>query len=119
MIVALPHNRAGGLLEPLLGAHAGRPAPLASSPIVNLHVLYDRRVLDEHFAAGVGTPVQYLFDRTAAGRAPAGCQYLAVSLSGAAREMEMSVDAAARSLSARAGGAAARGPRREAWSASW
>jgi squalene-associated FAD-dependent desaturase len=92
VIVALPHNRAGALLEGLLGEHAGRPAALESSPIINLHVLYDRRVLDEPFAAGVGTPVQYLFDRTRAGRAPAGCQYLAVSLSGAAREMEMSVD---------------------------
>ena len=42
---------------------------------------------------GVGTPVQYLFDRTAAAGAPAGSQYLAVSLSGAEREMGMSVDA--------------------------
>ena len=36
--------------------------------------------------------MQYLFDRTAAGGVPPGCQYLAVSLSGADREMEMSVD---------------------------
>ena len=60
---------------------------------MNLHVVYDRPVCEEPFAAGVGTPVQYLFDRTAAGGAPAGCQYLAVSLSGAEREMRMSVDA--------------------------
>jgi uncharacterized protein with NAD-binding domain and iron-sulfur cluster len=60
---------------------------------VNLHVVYDRVVCDEPFAAGVGTPVQYVFDRTAAGGAPTGCQYLAVSLSGAEREMQMSVDA--------------------------
>jgi uncharacterized protein with NAD-binding domain and iron-sulfur cluster len=37
--------------------------------------------------------VQYLFDRSAAAGAPAGCQYLAVSLSGAAREMQESVGA--------------------------
>jgi squalene-associated FAD-dependent desaturase len=91
VIVALPHERAAGLLEPLLGARAARLRGLGSSPIVNLHVVYDRPVLDEPFAAGVGTPVQYLFDRTAAGGAPAGCQYLAVSLSGADREMSMSV----------------------------
>jgi uncharacterized protein with NAD-binding domain and iron-sulfur cluster len=36
--------------------------------------------------------VQYLFDRSRAGGAPSGMQYLAVSLSGAAREMEMSVE---------------------------
>ncbi len=92
VIVALPHNRAGALLEPLLGRHAGMAGELESSPIVNLHVLYGSRVLDQPFAAGVGTPVQYLFDRTEAGGAPPGCQYLAVSLSGASREMEMSVD---------------------------
>ncbi len=91
-VVALPHDRAGGLLEPLLGANAGRPAALASSPIVNLHIVYDRRVLDEPFAAGVGTPVQYLFDRGAAAGVPPGCQYLAVSLSGASQEMECSIE---------------------------
>lgn len=93
-IVALPHARAAGLLEPLLGAQETRRwAGLGSSPIVNLHVVYDREVSEHRFAAGVGTPVQYLFDRTAASGAPEGCQYLAVSLSGAAREMGMSVDA--------------------------
>jgi hydroxysqualene dehydroxylase len=91
VIVALPHARAAALLEPLLGQRAVRFGALQSSPIVNLHVVYDRQVLDGHFAAGVGTPVQYLFDRTAAAGAPAGCQYLAVSLSGAEREMQMTV----------------------------
>jgi squalene-associated FAD-dependent desaturase len=90
-IVALPHDRAGVLLEPLLGPNAGRPEALESSPIVNLHIVYDRRVLDESFAAGVGTPVQYLFDRGGAAGAPPGCQYLAVSLSGAKDEMESTV----------------------------
>ena len=92
-IVALPHGRAATLLEPLLGDAARRIGALQSSPIVNLHVVYDRPVLDEPFAAGVATPVQYLFDRTAAAGAPAGSQYLAVSLSGAEREMKMSVGA--------------------------
>jgi hydroxysqualene dehydroxylase len=92
VIVAVPHTRAASLLEPLLG-DLSRLRALSSSPIVNLHVVYDRPVLDEPFAAGVGTPVQYLFDRSAAAGAPAGSQYLAVSLSGAEREMEMSVDA--------------------------
>jgi len=92
-IVAMPHNRAGGLIEPLLGETARRLAALGSSPIVNLHVVYDRQVCEQPFAAGVGTPVQYLFDRTAAGGVPGDCQYLAVSLSAAEREMAMSVDA--------------------------
>jgi squalene-associated FAD-dependent desaturase len=91
-IVAVPHARAAGMLEPLLGDSAGRLEALGSSPIVNLHVVYDRPVTEERFAAGVGTPVQYLFDRTSAAGAPVSCQYLAVSLSGAEREMGMSVD---------------------------
>jgi hydroxysqualene dehydroxylase len=92
VVLAVPHTRAAPLLEPLLGERARALDGLGSSPIVNLHVLYDREVCEEPFVAGVGSPVQYLFDRTVAGGAPAGCQYLAVSLSGADREMQMSVD---------------------------
>jgi squalene-associated FAD-dependent desaturase len=93
IVLALPHARAATLLEPVLGDTARALSGLGNSPIVNLHVVYDRPVLEQPFAAGVGTPVQYLFDRSAAAGAPPGCQYLAVSLSGAEREMGMSVDA--------------------------
>jgi squalene-associated FAD-dependent desaturase len=93
VILAVPHTRAAALLEPLLPSLSHRLGELGSSPIVNLHVVYDRPVCDEPFAAGVETPVQYLFDRSAAAGAPAGCQYLAISISGADREMRMSVDA--------------------------
>ncbi len=86
-VLAVPHLRAARLLEPLLGESARAWQRLGSSPIVNLHVVYDRRVCDEPFAAGVRTPVQYVFDRGDAAGVPAGCQYLAVSLSGAEREM--------------------------------
>jgi len=92
IVVALPHGRAAGLIEALLPAQAQAMRGLGSSPIVNLHVVFDRVVCEEPFAAGVDTPVQYLFDRSAAAGAPAGCQYLAVSLSGAEREMQMSVE---------------------------
>jgi squalene-associated FAD-dependent desaturase len=92
VVVALPHARAARLLEPSLGEPARALRALGVSPIVNLHVLYDRTVCEWPFAAGVDTPVQYVFDRTRAAGAPAGCQYLAVSLSGAEREMRMSVD---------------------------
>jgi hydroxysqualene dehydroxylase len=92
VVVALPHARAARLIEPLLAPTAAALDRIGSSPIVNLHVVFDRVVCEEPFAAGVGTPVQYLFDRSAAAGAPAGCQYLAVSLSGAVREMELSVE---------------------------
>ncbi|HEY4997423.1 MAG TPA: FAD-dependent oxidoreductase, partial [Solirubrobacteraceae bacterium] len=93
VIVAVPHTRAARMLEGVLGEDARGFARIGVSPIVNLHVLYDREVCSEPFAAGVGTPVQYLFDRTRAAGAPDASQYLAVSLSGAEREMTMSVDA--------------------------
>ncbi len=93
VIVALPHTRAAGLLEPLLPQQAATLRQIGSSPIVNLHVVFDRVVCEEPFAAGVGSPVQYVFDRSAAAGAPSGCQYLAVSLSGADAEMQMSVEA--------------------------
>jgi uncharacterized protein with NAD-binding domain and iron-sulfur cluster len=66
-------------------------AGLGNSPIVNVHVVYDRRVLDSPFAAGVDTPVQYVFDRTPADW-DGGRQYIAVSLSGADLESRMPAD---------------------------
>jgi uncharacterized protein with NAD-binding domain and iron-sulfur cluster len=58
---------------------------------VNLHVVYDRRVTDFALAAGVDSPVQWLFDRTDESGLTDG-QHLAVSLSGAEREAQMSRD---------------------------
>ncbi|MFI5610804.1 hydroxysqualene dehydroxylase HpnE [Amycolatopsis sp. NPDC051903] len=55
---------------------------LGSSPIVNVHVVLDRHVLDEPFVAGVRTPVQWVFDRTGQSGLTSG-QYLAMSLSAA------------------------------------
>ncbi|WIX77603.1 hydroxysqualene dehydroxylase HpnE [Amycolatopsis carbonis] len=65
--IPLPHGWSGGL---------------GSSPIVNVHVVLDRRVLDEPFVAGVRTPVQWVFDRTRQSGLASG-QYLAMSLSAA------------------------------------
>ncbi len=93
VIVALPHARAAGLIEALLPRQAATLREIGSSPIVNVHVVFDRVVCEEPFAAGVGSPVQYVFDRSAAAGAPAGCQYLAISLSGADEEMKLSVEA--------------------------
>ncbi len=60
---------------------------LGRSPIVNVHVVYDRRVLDTPFAAGIDSPVQWVFDRTGPSGVhrvhPAPAQYVAVSLSAA------------------------------------
>ena len=55
---------------------------LGASPIVNVHVIYDRQVLDLPFAAAVDSPVQWVFDKTRIAGLKTG-QYLAVSLSAA------------------------------------
>jgi hydroxysqualene dehydroxylase len=92
VICALPPTRASALLEPLLGAErTERWGQLGESPIINVHVVYDRRVCELGFAAGVGTPVQYLFDRTEAAGLGDG-QYLAVSLSGAEEDMRLDAE---------------------------
>jgi squalene-associated FAD-dependent desaturase len=91
VVCAVPHRRAATLLEPLLGAETERWRALGESPIVNVHIVYDRLVCELPFAAGVGTPVQYVFDRTAAAGLSGG-QYLAISLSGAVEEMALSND---------------------------
>jgi hydroxysqualene dehydroxylase len=89
VVCAIPHQRAATLLEPLLGEQATSWTALGESPIVNVHVVYDRRVCELGFAAGVGTPVQYVFDRTdAAGLTDGQC--LAISLSGADEDMRRS-----------------------------
>lgn len=89
VICAIPHTRAAGLLQELLGAgETSRWTALGASPIVNVHVVYDRRVCELQFAAGVQTPVQYLFDRSDAVGLHDG-QCLAISLSGAQQEMGM------------------------------
>ena len=64
---------------------------LGVSPIVNVHVVYDRPVTDLEFAAGVGTDVQFVFDRSAGAGLERG-QYLAVSLSAADPYMDRSSD---------------------------
>jgi uncharacterized protein with NAD-binding domain and iron-sulfur cluster len=91
VIVAVPHDRARRLLPAAAEVDGARLARLGRSPIVNLHVVYDRPVLDHAFVAGVGTPVQWAFDRSANAGLETG-RYLAVSLSAAGPELDESVD---------------------------
>ncbi len=88
VVIAVPHEAAARLIP----AGALPPetveswAGLGASPIVNVHVIYDRPVTDLPFAAAVDSPVQWVFDRTAISglsRTGTGQQYLAISLSAA------------------------------------
>jgi len=91
VVLAVPPDRAASLLPAAAGVRRGFVGRLGRSPIVNLHVIYDRRVLDVPFAAGVHTPVQWVFDRTASAGLSGG-QYLVVSLSAADEELSLTAD---------------------------
>jgi squalene-associated FAD-dependent desaturase len=92
VILAVPHDRAARLLPAGSGVDPVRLARLGTSPIVNLHVVYDRRVFELPFAAGVRTPVQWVFDRTHGGADLVRGQYLSISLSAADAELDMTSD---------------------------
>ncbi|GGJ45975.1 hydroxysqualene dehydroxylase HpnE [Streptomyces brasiliensis] len=65
---------------------------IGTAPILNVHVVYDRRVLTKPFFAALGTPVQWVFDRTEASGLTSG-QYLAVSQSAAQDDIDTPVAA--------------------------
>jgi len=76
---------AGALDDP------GRLEKLGTAPILNVHVRYDRPVLRRPFFAALGSPVQWVFDRTAHAGLDDGGQYLALSQSAARDEIELPV----------------------------
>lgn len=82
VVVALPHDRVEALLPPGALPAGVRPSRLGNSPILNVHVHFDRRVTDLELAASLGAPALWVFDRTAPSGATVG-QYLAVSVSAA------------------------------------
>ncbi len=86
IVLAVPPREVFGLAPALRGTPAGRAEQLGTAPIVNVHVVYDRQVTDLPFAAAVGSPVQWLFDRTGTSglreQHPGG-QYLAITVSAA------------------------------------
>jgi squalene-associated FAD-dependent desaturase len=66
VVLAVTPEQAAKLIpaDALPSAEVTAWSGLGASPIVNLHVIYDRKVTDLPFAAGVDTPVQWIFDRT-------------------------------------------------------
>jgi len=89
VVLAVPPAAAEHLLPAgSVGMQAGWSARLGSSPIINLHLVVDRPVLDEPFLAAVDSDVQWVFDRTRQGGLASG-QYLAVSLSAADELVDM------------------------------
>lgn len=90
IVVAVPHRAAATLLEDVL-PEAGDWWRLGSSPIVNVHVVYDRPITAQSMAAVIDSPVQWVFDRTWVAGLNRG-QYLTISLSAADEYLHVRTD---------------------------
>lgn len=82
VVIAAPPDATAALVPDGALAAPQRLRELGGAPIVNVHAVYDRPVTDESFTAVVGSPVQWVFDRSEIAGLTSG-QYLAVSLSAA------------------------------------
>jgi len=83
VVVALPHRESARLL--------GEPEPaLEDSPIVSVHLWFDRELLPHPLAALLGSDAHWVFDRGAlTAHRPERGQYLTVVSSGAPELMEL------------------------------
>lgn len=94
IVLATPHDVAARLLPESAAARAGVSreslARIAHSPIVSLHVVFDRRVMAHPLLAVQAGELQWLFDRSASAAIPRG-QYLTIPLSAADRWLGRSV----------------------------
>lgn len=83
VVLAVPPPAAARLLPPgAVDLPSGWATELGSSPILNVHVVFDRKVMDVPFFAAVDSPVQWVFDRTRQSGLDNG-QYVAISMSAA------------------------------------
>jgi squalene-associated FAD-dependent desaturase len=85
VVLALTAGRTRAVAPDALPADPG----LDQSPIVNVHVWYDRPVMDEPFTAVVDSPAQWIFNRSAMGGTDGPGHHVAVSMSGAREEVRV------------------------------
>jgi squalene-associated FAD-dependent desaturase len=91
LVLAVPQDAAHALLPPGSLPEPDRLLELSYAPILNVHVVYDRQVLDRPFLAALGSPVQWVFDRTRHSGMTGPGQYLALSQSAAQAEIDLPV----------------------------
>ncbi|MDJ0346017.1 hydroxysqualene dehydroxylase HpnE [Streptomyces sp. H10-C2] len=91
VVLALPQRETHGLLPEGALDDPGALLRIGTAPILNVHVVYDRKVLRQPFFAALGSPVQWVFDRTASSGLTGSGQYLAVSQSAAEDEIDLPV----------------------------
>ncbi|MET9667016.1 hydroxysqualene dehydroxylase HpnE [Streptomyces sp. NPDC006475] len=90
VVLAVAQREAHDLLPEGAVEDPDRLLDIGTAPILNIHVVYDRKVLRRPFFTALGTPVQWVFDRTEASGLTEG-QYLALSQSAAQDEIDTPV----------------------------
>ncbi|GGL78674.1 phytoene dehydrogenase [Streptomyces fumigatiscleroticus] len=90
VVLAVPQREAHDLLPDGALDAPQRLLGICTAPILNVHVVYDRTVLTRPFFTALGSPVQWVFDRTEASGLKEG-QYLALSQSAAQDEIDTPV----------------------------
>ena len=95
VISAVPWDALALLLPPDAAAseHFTRANALEWAPIINVHVWYDRPVLDEPFLAVLDSPLQWVFNRSHIEGVHGPGQHVCVSVSGAWEHAGASQDA--------------------------
>ncbi len=91
VVLAVPQSETHALLPGGVIDDPDRLLDIGTAPILNVHVVYDRKVLRRPFFAALGTPVQWVFDRTESSGLKGGGQYLAVSQSACQDEIDAPV----------------------------
>lgn len=90
VVLAVPPATAARLAPPGAGLDRAALTGLGDSPIVSVHLWLDRPVLTEPFTAAVGTPISWIFARSAA--RPRAPQYLTIPISAAQDWIDRPVD---------------------------
>ncbi|MFJ3582490.1 hydroxysqualene dehydroxylase HpnE [Streptomyces sp. NPDC090127] len=93
VVLAVPQRETHELLPDGALDDPDRLLDIGTAPILNVHVVYDRKVLRQPFFTALGSPVQWVFDRTDSSGLQGGGQYLAVSQSAAQDEIDAPVAA--------------------------
>ena len=90
VVLAVPAGETVGLAAVVLPGAAARWSLLRMSPVVSLHVRYDRTVTRLPFAVVAGSPVRWVIDKSSAAGVHGG-QYLAMAVPAADRYVDTPV----------------------------
>ena len=90
-VCALPHQTLRAVIPSSLRADPffRRASKLTTSSIVNIHIWYDRPVMDLDFAAFVNSEAQWVFNKSKMWHLAGDGQYLDISLSGARHYIDL------------------------------